>query len=101
MLTLLQDQRVMEENLEKIYDRLEEGDQKGIDNNGIMLPDMDHLESDEILDEVFEEDILNRNLPRQPLSEELQSELHLLKKTLELERSQIKYQLSDSLHKVR
>ena len=101
MLTLLQDQRVMEENLEKIYDRLEEGDQKGIDNNGIMLPDMDHLQSDEILDEVFEEDILNRNLPRQPLSEELQSELHLLKKTLELERSQIKYQLSDSLHKVR
>ena len=101
MLTLLQDQRVMEENLEKIYDRLEEGDQKGIDNNGIMLPDMDHLESDEILDEVFEEDILNRNLPRQPLSEELQSELHLLKKTLELERSQIKYQLSDSLQKVR
>lgn len=100
MLTLLQDQRVMEESLERIYDMLEDGNQKGIDDSSITLPDLDSLDGNEIIDEVFEQDIHKENHSRAPLSEELQSELYLLKKTLELERGRIKYQLSDSLQQV-
>ncbi|RDD39913.1 hypothetical protein TrispH2_007761 [Trichoplax sp. H2] len=96
MLNLLQDQQIMEENLEKIYSKLqEEESQHHEDGNDLILPPYDDISSHEILDEVFDQDEAINH--RAPLSKELQSELHLLKKTLELERGQIKHQLTHSL----